>query len=512
MGWKPLQGLECTICQHERKRRCRVITAENGNAKAHLTAKFAQAPLVHPFNQPKYHAQILHAITFAKATSQKILWVVARDTPQEASNYQNKADLQKQQERWLELHDRQTAGILGLFPLIEGMPVRFTETYDRGANAFKHATGLLTGWSLSDVDVAKIDASDDPEIVLQDCPAFLLVRLTAPPPDRPDGTIEVRPATRVWKLKALQVRRRGFHVAPDFAGTAHAYCGSTLRACKGDLLHWSATPTSESMLRAYIIRSRVKAADDILLVQPYSPHLFRQKKAPGPRLLLARQQGKRRKRLSQKIGLSVCLYVCVYMRGLVVMCLGGCTGPLCAGALTSDAVAEAWRRCGAEALPKKNVQGTTPQWAMWKVPCRACSEEAGEEVRWPLRCFTADVTQAAVWARLSDGQLLQCYRCWHRLRQPDKTRLIMCGMCGDLLRRSRFSAKAQELWAAHAAVQDVICQKHEEIGSAAKGPSSCSTLPETTTPKRKATPPQLICTPSVVSIGPIAIFRSRTSN
>ena len=52
----------------------------------------------------------------------------------------------------------------------------------------------------------------------------------------------------------------------------------------------------------------------------------------------------------------------------------------------------------------------------------------------------------------------------------------MCGMCGDLLRRSRFSAKAQELWAAHAAVQDVICQKHEEIGSAAKGPSSCSTL------------------------------------
>ena len=278
MGWKPLQGLECTICQHERKRRCRVITAENGNAKAHLTAKFAQAPLVHPFNQPKYHAQILHAITFAKATSQKILWVVARDTPQEASNYQNKADLQKQQERWLELHDRQTAGILGLFPLIEGMPVRFTETYDRGANAFKHATGLLTGWSLSDVDVAKIDASDDPEIVLQDCPAFLLVQLTAPPPDRPDGTIEVRPATRVWKLKALQVRRRDFHVAPDFAGTAHAYCGSTLRACKGDLLHWSATPTSESMLRAYIIRSRVKAADDILLVQPYSPHLFRQKK------------------------------------------------------------------------------------------------------------------------------------------------------------------------------------------------------------------------------------------
>ena len=173
----------------------------------------------------------------------------------------------------------------------------------------------------------KIDASDDPEIVLQDCPAFLLVRLTAPPPDRPDGTIEVRPATRVWKLKALQVRRRDFHVAPDFAGTAHAYCGSTLRACKGDLLHWSATPTSESMLRAYIIRSRVKAADDILLVQPYSPHLYRQKKkAPGPRLLLARQQGKRRKRLSQKnrfecLSLCVCLYE---VRGLVVMCLGGC--------------------------------------------------------------------------------------------------------------------------------------------------------------------------------------------
>ena len=45
-------------------------------------------------------------------------------------------------------------------------------------------------------------------------------------------------------------------------------------------------PTLEDMLRAYIIRSRIKEADKIMLAQPYSPQLFRQGLLPGPQLLL----------------------------------------------------------------------------------------------------------------------------------------------------------------------------------------------------------------------------------
>ena len=46
---------------------------------------------------------------------------------------------------------------------------------------------------------------------------------------------------RVWSLdKAgnVQVLRLGFPIVPDFGGTAHAYCGTTLDACLGDLLPW----------------------------------------------------------------------------------------------------------------------------------------------------------------------------------------------------------------------------------------------------------------------------------
>ena len=84
----------------------------------------------------------------------------------------------------------------------------------------------------------------------------------------------------------VKIIRYVFPVVPDFGGTAHAYCGATMAATLGDLLPWHKKPTLEDMLRAYIIKSRVKHADKIILAQPYSPHLFRQGLLPGPKLLL----------------------------------------------------------------------------------------------------------------------------------------------------------------------------------------------------------------------------------
>ena len=40
----------------------------------------------------------------------------------------------------------------------------------------------------------------------------------------------------------------GFPVVPDFGGTAHAYCCSTLNACLGDLLPWSHKARREDAL------------------------------------------------------------------------------------------------------------------------------------------------------------------------------------------------------------------------------------------------------------------------
>ena len=79
---------------------------------------------------------------------------------------------------------------------------------------------------------------------------------------------------------------------PDFAGTAHAYCGDTLEKCKADLSEWQKLPTFEMMQRACITRSRVESTDKCMLVRPYSPMLFNQGTLLGPELLLQRQRGK----------------------------------------------------------------------------------------------------------------------------------------------------------------------------------------------------------------------------
>ena len=62
-----------------------------------------------------------------------------------------------------------------------------------------------------------------------------------------------KPKIIIWhrdKFKQAPVRRRGFQLAPDFAGTAHAYCGDILEKSEGDLLEWHKLHTFEMMQRA----------------------------------------------------------------------------------------------------------------------------------------------------------------------------------------------------------------------------------------------------------------------
>ena len=99
---------------------------------------------------------------------------------------------------------------------------------------------------------------------------------------------------RRWSLDPagnVKVLRYGFPIVPDFGGTAHAYCGTTLDACLGDLLPWYHRPRKDDALRAYIIKSRVKTGSNLLLAQAYSPHLFRQGVLPGPDLLMRVLEG-----------------------------------------------------------------------------------------------------------------------------------------------------------------------------------------------------------------------------
>ena len=147
-------------------------------------------------------------------------------------------------ESWLLYHDVQTSGIPGLFPFAYDMPVKFTDNVCREEKIFKHTSGRLKECHLTEELATPLlhpapgqDGTDEEEIVLGGLPAALVVEVTEGY-DEPH-LFTLRPETVVWyrdKHKNAPVRRRGFQLVPDFAGTAHAYCGDTLEQCKGDLL------------------------------------------------------------------------------------------------------------------------------------------------------------------------------------------------------------------------------------------------------------------------------------
>jgi len=152
---------------------------------------------------------------------------------------------------------------------------------------------MLQGWELSESEKARLSQLEDAEVVLKQRPLKLFIEV-------PTGTREMPLVSgkriytltlqvRTWSLGhgALKIQRCGFPIVPDFGGTAHAYCGSTMDAALGDCLSWFQKPTLEQMLRAYIIKSRIRETEKMLITQPYSPHLFRQGLLPGPSLLLA---------------------------------------------------------------------------------------------------------------------------------------------------------------------------------------------------------------------------------
>ena len=160
--------MECSVCAAERTRRCRVMLPGNCNDGKHLVSPFAQAPYVHPFNAPRYHAQILRTINYAKATNRRLLWLTARDTPlTQEDKALSKSALEKQKTRWLQRHDRDTAGIMGILPLVHDMPVRFTHTEDREKGVYKNSRGRLRGLLLPEEEKRRLDDAQEAEIVLR---------------------------------------------------------------------------------------------------------------------------------------------------------------------------------------------------------------------------------------------------------------------------------------------------------------------------------------------------------
>ncbi len=119
--------MECSICAAERERRCCIITQRAENTERYKKAPFVNAPYVHPFRHPSYHAQQLRAMSFAKTTNHRLWWITAHDKPGAAVHAVSHEKEQVRKEKWLQMHDRFTSGIPGLFPCVLHLPIRFAD-------------------------------------------------------------------------------------------------------------------------------------------------------------------------------------------------------------------------------------------------------------------------------------------------------------------------------------------------------------------------------------------------
>ena len=181
MTWQARQSKECQTCQTERLRRCCVLYPGGMNDERHMQSPFTHAPYIHPWNAPKYHAQQLRAISFAKSSNLRVHWIVARDWPIPTKDETwTEARVMSMRQQFLRLHDKKTAGIMGLFPAVLNLPVSLTQTEDASIGAVKNARGTLVGWTLPDVENARLQTLADNEVVLEQRPTQLLIKLRNP--------------------------------------------------------------------------------------------------------------------------------------------------------------------------------------------------------------------------------------------------------------------------------------------------------------------------------------------
>ena len=337
---------------------------------------------------------------------------------------------------------------------------------------FKHARGVLRGWKLETEEQERVEQQADvSELVLQRRPLKLYIEVPSANAKlaKTNGKkiFVLSMCMKRWSLdrdNKVPVKRYGFPIVPDFGGTAHAYCGDTLRACLGDLMKWYLVPSLEQALRAYIIKSRIRDADNLLLAQPYSPMLLRQGVQPGPQLLLETLQKK----------------------------------------ITPKEARAKWEDFEAA---QKEEEKTGSHWQdRLRLPCRRCSDKGQVEVLKPLKAFPMPgVTQPEeIWRScISEGQDLNCFDCrrqlWRLKREKGTAdpglHCMYCSTCDTPRGFEYFSAADQQTWKDEAAEQQEFtclpCSNRKPVTNTDEAPKHLCTSCDQILPYYHYVPQQL---------------------
>ena len=256
-------------------------------------------------------------------------------------------------------------------------------------------------------------ASSENELVLVDRPLNLKVKIVKPrtiasvaDADTEGPTIYLKPRVQQWSrdaAKKAKVKRIGFPLVPEFGGTVHAYCGTTLSAAQSDLLEWHRKPSVDDMQKAYINESRVSSLDQLLIVQQYSPDLFRQGELPGPRILMEVLRGN----------------------------------------ISTAEAREEWKHVERQQAKAKK----SDEWPQsMLLACSSCTlKNSGKEVLKRLRTFTAGTKLTDYWDAISRGQDLECIRCMQARLRKIESGIIYCETCEAYCPDTAFSSQAKHI-------------------------------------------------------------------
>ncbi len=154
----------------------------------------------------------------------------------------------------------------------------------------KHTPCTVCGWDLHAAERVRTTGS---ERLLSYMPKLIFLKFAEVKwhlhPDLEVGVFPLRPVTREWVVNdatGAKIVRRGFALVPDYASTGFMIQGATLPAEIAECGDLFAIPGLTEVLTTYVILSRVKRADALLLLRAFSPLLFGMGTPPGPACLL----------------------------------------------------------------------------------------------------------------------------------------------------------------------------------------------------------------------------------
>ena len=140
---------DCHHCKAERSRRSRVLPLGSQRKIEFQREPSAITLAICNSNVPRYFAMLLRARESARHTGRRLTWCFARDVPLCVGDREFPRDqLNAKLKRWLGRHDQGTAHLASILPLVQGLPVRLTESIDRRRKLYRGRRGVIFGWAL----------------------------------------------------------------------------------------------------------------------------------------------------------------------------------------------------------------------------------------------------------------------------------------------------------------------------------------------------------------------------